>query len=99
MAVVAAGAPVPDNPPALETVDAVKGLRPEKQLKRGPPLCLDASSDYDDVIARMREWDPLLPLKQRREPTPEVPPKTNTLHVAAWSNARLPDITSFAAAS
>src|SRR6266478_130912 len=75
VAVVAAGANVPDKTLALETVDMADGLRPEKVVKRVQHLCIDAGYDYDDVIAGLVERDYLLHLKHRREPTPEVPPE------------------------
>lgn len=42
VAVVAAGANVPDQTPALETVDRTAGVRPEKRVSRGQHLSLDA---------------------------------------------------------
>jgi putative transposase len=43
LAVVAAGAKVPDKTLALERGEGGKGLRPEKKVKRGQPLCLDTA--------------------------------------------------------
>ena len=75
LAVVAAGANVPDKTLALETLDVLNGLRPPKVLKRVPHLCVDAGYAYAEVIAGMRERDYILHLKHRREPRPEVPPE------------------------
>src|SRR6266571_997459 len=70
VAVVAAGANVPDKTLALETVDGVKGLRPQTGRKRGQHLCLDKGYDYDEVIVGMLERDYILHLKHRGEPEP-----------------------------
>src|SRR5436309_1621836 len=75
LAVVAAGANVPDKTLALETVYGVKGLRPGTGSKRGQHLCVDKGYDYADVIAGIQERDYLLHLKRRREPILEVPPE------------------------
>jgi putative transposase len=75
LAAVAAGANVPDKTLALATLDALKGLRPERVVKRVHHLCVDAGYDYDDVIAGVLERDYLLHLKHRREPLPEIPPE------------------------
>jgi len=75
VAVVAAGAKVPDQTRALETVDRANGLRPEKVVKRVQPLGVDAGYEYAEVIAGMLERDYILHLKRRREPTPAVPPE------------------------
>src|SRR2546426_915688 len=72
LAVVVAGANVPDKTLALETVDGVKGLRPQKGSKRRQHLCLDKGYDYDDVIVGMLERDYILHLKHRGEPEPVV---------------------------
>src|SRR5437667_5532879 len=71
LAVVAAGANVPDKTLALETVDRANGLRPETRIKRVQHLCVDAGYDYADVSAGMLERDYTLHLKPRRESTPE----------------------------
>jgi putative transposase len=75
VAVVTAGANVPDKTLALETLDAANGLRPEKVVKRMQHLCVDAGYDYDDAIAGMLKRDYILHLKHRRESTPAVPPE------------------------
>ena len=75
LAVVAAGANVPAQTLALETVARLNGRRPQKVLKRVQPLCLDAGYDYAEVIAGMLERDYILHLKHRRESTPAVPPE------------------------
>jgi putative transposase len=75
VAVVAAGANVPDKTLALETVERASGLRPEKVGKRGQHLCVDAGYEYAEVITGMLERDYMLHLKRRREPAPEVPPE------------------------
>ena len=75
VAVVAAGANVPDQTLALEMVDMANGLRPEKVLKRVQHLCVDAGYDYAEVIAGLLERDYILHLKHRREPPPEVLPE------------------------
>ncbi len=72
LAVVVAGANVPDKTLALETVDGVKGLRPQTGRKRGQHLCLDKGYDYDDVIVGILERDYILHLKHRGEPEPVV---------------------------
>jgi putative transposase len=75
LAVVVAGANAPDKTLALETVDGVKGLRPETGGTRRQHLCVDAGYDYEDVSTGLLERDYILHLKRRREPTPEVPPE------------------------
>ena len=60
-------------PPRLP--DALNGLRPEKVVKRVQHLCVDAGYADVAVIAGRLERDYILPLKHRREPTPEVPPE------------------------
>src|SRR5687767_10535616 len=73
LAVVAAGANVPDKTLALQTVDMADGLRPEKAVKRVQHLCMDAGYDYEDVVAGRLKRDYILHLKHWREPTTEAP--------------------------
>lgn len=75
LAVVAAGANVPDKTLALETLAALNGLRPQKVVKRVHHLCVDAGYDYAEVIAGMLARDYMLHLNHRREPRPEGPPE------------------------
>ena len=75
VAVVAAGANVPDKTLALETLEATTGRRPEKVLKRVQHLCVEAGYEYAAVSAGMLERDSMLHLKHRREPTPALPPE------------------------
>lgn len=75
LAVVAAGANVPDQRLALETLDVLNGLRPQKVVKRVHHLCVDAGYDYDEVITGMLDRDYILHLKHRRAPQPEAPPE------------------------
>jgi putative transposase len=63
LAVVAAGANVPDKTLALETVDSTRGLRPEKRVYRVHHLSLDAGYNYDEVIAGLRERHYILHLR------------------------------------
>ncbi len=74
VAVVAAGANVPDKSLALETLDAVNGLRPEKGVKRVHHLCVDAGYDYEDVIAGAGHRDYILHLKPRGTPAAKPAP-------------------------
>ena len=76
LAVVVTGANTPDKTVALETVDGIGVLRPEKVVYRLHHLCLDKGYDYDEVIAGMRERDYILHLKHRGEPEREVVPET-----------------------
>src|SRR5215831_7745259 len=63
LAVLAAGANVPDQTLALETVDSTAGMRPEKGVYRVHHLSLDAGYNYADVLAGLRERAYLLHLR------------------------------------
>jgi len=75
LAVVVTGANTPDKTVALETVDSIGVLRPEKVVYRLHHLCLDKGYDYADVIDGMLERDYILHLKHRGEAEPEVAPE------------------------
>jgi len=57
VAVVVAGANVPDQMLALETVDSTAIERPEKKVYRVHHLSLDAGYDYAEVLVGLRERD------------------------------------------
>jgi putative transposase len=63
LAVVAAGANVPDHTLALETVDSTIGLRPEKGVYRVHHLSLDAGYNYAAVLAGLLDRDSILHLR------------------------------------
>jgi transposase len=63
LAVVAAGANVPDKTLALETLDSTAVARPEKVVYRLQHLSLDAGYNYDEVIAGVLERDYILHLR------------------------------------
>jgi transposase len=63
LAVVAAGANVPDKALALETVDSTAIERPEKKVYRVHHLSLDAGYASATVLAGLRERDSILHLR------------------------------------
>ena len=63
LAVLAAGANVPDQTLALETVDSTAGMRPEKKIYRVQHLSLDAGYNWAAVLAGLRERDYMLHLR------------------------------------
>ena len=75
LAVVVAGANVPDKTLALETLDTTAVERPQKVGYRRHHLCLDAGYDYTDVVEGVLERDYILHGKKRRVPEPEVCPE------------------------
>src|SRR5215470_12353621 len=75
VAVVAAGANVPDKALALETVDSTAGLRPEKKVYRVQHLSLDAGYNSTAVLAGLRERDYLLHLRPPARTKIEVAPE------------------------
>jgi putative transposase len=75
LAVVAAGANVPDKTLALETVDSIPIERPEKGVYRVHHLSLDAGYNYAEVIAGLLGRDYLLPLWPPARAKIEVAPK------------------------
>jgi putative transposase len=75
LAVVAAGANVPDKTLALETLDSTAIERPEKAVYRLHHLSLDAGYNYDDVIAGVLERDYILHLRPPASAEIEVAPE------------------------
>ena len=75
LAVVAAGANVPDQRLALETVDSTAIERPEKRVYRVHHLSLDAGYNYAKVIIGLRALDYLLPLQPPARTKIEVAPE------------------------
>jgi putative transposase len=75
VAVVAAGANVPDQTLALETVDSTAGMRPEKKVYRVQHLSLDAGYNSTAVLAGLRERDYLLHLRPPARTEIEVAPE------------------------
>ena len=75
LAVVVAGANVPDKTLALETVDSTALARPEKVVYRLHHLSLDAGYNYDEGIAGLRERDSLLHLRPPARVEIEVAPE------------------------
>jgi transposase len=75
LAVVAAGANVPDKTLALETLDSTAVARPEKGVYRLHHLSLDAGYNYDDVIAGVLERDYILHLRPPASAEIEVAPE------------------------
>jgi putative transposase len=74
LAVVAAGANVPDQTLALETVDSTAIERPEKRVYRVHHLSLDAGYNSAAVITGLRERDYLLHLRPPARTKLEVAP-------------------------
>jgi putative transposase len=74
LAVVAAGANVPDQTLALETVDSTAGIRPEKVSYRTQHLSLDAGYNSATVLASLQERDYLLHLRPPASAKIEVAP-------------------------
>jgi len=75
VAVVAAGANVPDKALALETVDSTAGLRPEKKVYRVQHLSLDAGYNSTTVLTGLLARDYLLHLRPPARTKIEVAPE------------------------
>jgi putative transposase len=72
LSVVVAGANRHDKSIALQTIDEMLALRPEKRVYRLHHLCLDKGYDYADVVEGVLERDFILHVKKRgikEEPT------------------------------
>jgi putative transposase len=63
LAVVVAGANVPDKTLALETLDSIPVERPGRVVKRLHHLSLDAGYDYEEVVEGVLERDYILHLR------------------------------------
>jgi putative transposase len=75
LAVVAAGAKVPDKTLALETLDSPAIERPEKAVERLHHLSLDAGYNYDEVMAGLLERDYIVHLRPPASAASEVAPE------------------------
>lgn len=65
LSVVVAGANTNDKTIAVQTIDEMVALRPEKRVYRLHHICLDKGYDYRDVIEGVLERDFILHLKKR----------------------------------
>lgn len=93
LAVVVAGASVPDQMLALETVDSTAIERPEKRVYRVHHLSVDAGYDYAAVLAGLRERDSIGRLRPPAKAAIKVAPaKRDPAHrwvverTHAWHN-------------
>lgn len=93
VAVVAAGANVPDYTLALETVDSTMGVRPEKVVYRVQHLRLDAGDNYAEVLAGLRAREYILHLRPparaaiKRAPEKKYPARRWVVErTHAWHN-------------